>query len=280
MNYRAFLLHVEADSTSSDARLQLAAGLARRFDAALIGCAAASVRPLPVGDPYSGALIDGQVMEAEEEQISQTLDKARDAFGREPAAEDILTEWRSAVDMPADVLAREARAADVVIVGRDLERLRLGAYQSADPGDVLMRAGRPVLVVPPGLSRLEAARIVVAWKDTRESRRAVWDALPLLAKAETVHVVEVAEKEDLDPGATRAADVVAYLSRHEVNARAEVRTLRERAVAAELVLVAETQGADLIVAGGYGHARVREWVFGGVTSDLLKHSPKCCLLSH
>jgi nucleotide-binding universal stress UspA family protein len=184
------------------------------------------------------------------------------------------------LDLPAEVLARESRAADLVIVGRDLERLRLGVYQSADPGDVLMRAGRPLLVVPPGLSRLEGKHIVVAWKDSREARRAVWDALPLLTRAEMVHVVEVTEEEDLDLGATRAADVVDYLSRHEVNARAEVRTKRERSVADELVLVAETLGADLIVAGGYGHARVREWAFGGVTSDLLNHSPKCCLLSH
>jgi nucleotide-binding universal stress UspA family protein len=74
--------------------------------------------------------------------------------------------------------------------------------------------------------------------------------------------------------------VVDHLSRHGVAARAEVRTQRERSVADELILVAEVQGADLIVAGGYGHARLREWAFGGVTRDLLRHSPKCCLLTH
>jgi nucleotide-binding universal stress UspA family protein len=143
-----------------------------------------------------------------------------------------------------------------------------------------MRAGRPLLVVPPGTGNLDTKHVTVAWKDTREARRAVWDALPFLKSAESVHVIEVAERDDLDAAVARTADVVAYLARHEVNARAEARTKREKSVADELILVSEQVGADLIVSGGYGHARLREWAFGGVTSDLLEHSPKCCLLSH
>ena len=85
---------------------------------------------------------------------------------------------------------------------------------------------------------------------------------------------------DLDPAVARVDGVVSYLERHNVVAEAEVRTQRERSVADELLLVAEQVDADLVVAGGYGHARLREWIFGGVTGDLLLHSPKCCLLSH
>jgi len=280
MDYRALLVHIEPDSTSSDARLHLAASLAKRFSATLIGCSAAAIHPVPVGDPYSGAFIDGRLIEAEQEQIEASLEKAKDAFSREPACQDLLTEWRSGVAMPADFIAQEARAADLIVIGRDLERIRLGAYRSADPGDVLMRAGRPLLVVPPGLSDVEAKRVVVGWKDARESRRAVWDALPLLKRAEAVHVVGVVEKDGPGLDSTRLADVVAFLSRHDVNARADVRGLREASVTDELILAAETEGADLIVVGGYGHARVREWVFGGITRYLLHRSPKCCLLSH
>ena len=121
---------------------------------------------------------------------------------------------------------------------------------------------------------------MVAWKDTREARRAVWDASPFLRMAEAVHVIAVVDAEELNAATVGVSDVVRHLERHGIKARAEVRTQREASPADELILVAEQRGADLIVAGAYGHARVREWVLGGVTRDLLTHCPKCCLLSH
>ena len=279
MDYRSFLVHVEVDSTSSDARIELAASLAKKFDATLIGVAGSALLPLPIADPY-GVVIDGELFAAEEARLKEDLSAAEDRFRTSPSCEGLSTEWRSAMELPADLIAREARAADVVIVGRDLERIRRNPPQAADPGDILMRLGRPLLVVPPGTGALEAQRILIGWKDTREGRRAVWDALPFLERAERVHVIEVAEEPDLDPAVARVDGVVSYLERHNVVAEAEVRTQRERSVADELLLVAEQVDADLVVAGGYGHARLREWIFGGVTGDLLLHSPKCCLLSH
>jgi nucleotide-binding universal stress UspA family protein len=135
-------------------------------------------------------------------------------------------------------------------------------------------------VVPPSARSLLADNVLIAWKDSREARRAVCDALPFLAKAENVTVLEVAAEADRESAAARVDRVVSFLERHGVNAQAEVRTRREGSNADELIRVAEQHRADLIVAGGYGHARLREWVFGGVTRDLLKRSPKCCLLSH
>jgi nucleotide-binding universal stress UspA family protein len=75
-------------------------------------------------------------------------------------------------------------------------------------------------------------------------------------------------------------DVADYLSRHSVAATAETRLLREGSISAELLLAAEQCGAELVVAGGYAHSRFQEWVFGGLTTALLGHFPKCCLLSH
>jgi nucleotide-binding universal stress UspA family protein len=145
-----------------------------------------------------------------------------------------------------------------------------------------MRAGRPVLVVPPSVSALEGRRALVAWKDTREARRAVADALPLLAHAEEVLVVEAVsgDAEERDQALRRAGDVAGLLARHGATARGEALEVRGRTVADELLLAAERHGADLVVAGGYGHARLREWAFGGVTRDLLARCPMCCLLSH
>jgi nucleotide-binding universal stress UspA family protein len=276
--YASLLVHVEARSTASDGRIALAVDLARRFGAMLVGMAAESPQPPPV-DVYGGVAFVGEIMEAEDEQIRSDLQAARDRFATLCPTE-LLSEWRSAVETPVQALAREARSADLIVIGRDLSRLREGVYRSADPGDLLMRAGRPLLVVPPGAEALRAERIVVAWKDTREASRAVWDALPLLVRAAAVHVVEVATEDDLEAAASRVGDVAAHLRRHGVAAKAETRTRREASDADELILVAEQDAADLVVAGGYGHSRLREWVFGGVTADLLKHCPKCCLLSH
>jgi nucleotide-binding universal stress UspA family protein len=278
MSYASFLVHVEAGSTSSDVRLDLAASLARRFGAVLIGIAAEAVRPPPV-DAFGGAVLIGEVIVAEEEQIRSELEAAEQNFRYHPGAQGLTTEWRSRVDLPVKALTRESRSADLVIVGRDLERLRAGPYRSADPGEVIMAVGRPVLVVPPAVESLSGRASRASFQATRTwLRRATWDALPFLRAADSVRVVEITE--DNEAARRRVGDVVRHLERHRVKAQGEVRTQHEASAADEIILVAEQDGADLIVAGGYGHARLREWVFGGVTRDLLRHCPKCCLLSH
>jgi nucleotide-binding universal stress UspA family protein len=277
MSYTSILVHVETGSTSSDARIELAAGLASRFDALLLGVAAGA--PMPVLVDASGTTVAAE-MYSEETNLKEEFAAAEERFRAVAGQHQIRTEWRSTIDIPTEVIAREARSADLLIIGRDPARLRLGVYRSANPGDVLMTGGRPVLVVPPGSSTLLADSIVVAWKDGREARRAVWDALPFLKKAASVKLLEVVPDAELEFAAARVERVATYLQRHAVQAEVEVRTRRERSDADEIILVAEQHRADLIVAGGYGHARFREWVFGGVTHDLLRHSPKCCLLSH
>jgi nucleotide-binding universal stress UspA family protein len=279
MSYASMMVHVEPDSTSSDARLDLAIALAGRFRAMLIGAAARGIRVPPV-DFVGGAILVDEIIAADEEDIRAELRSTEEAFRRRTSGEAISTEWRSTIGVPAELLATESRAVDLVILGRDLQRLQAGPLRCPDPGEVMMAAGRPVLVVPPGTGSLAARHVVVGWKDAREARRAIWDALPLLMQADAVHVTEVAEGSGLKEAASRVADVVAHLERHQVKASAEVRTRREVSAADELILVAEQHAADLIVVGGYGHARLREWIFGGVTHGLLTRSPMCCLFSH
>ena len=118
--------------------------------------------------------------------------------------------------------------------------------------------------------RIDAEKIVVAWKDTREARRAVVDALPFLKAASEVLVATVdegdysTEREDLD-------DMMAWLAVHGIKARAEVVPEAETPVAA-IVAAAHKMGAGLVVSGAYGHTRLSEWLFGGATRDLLKAS--------
>lgn len=281
MGYAALMVHVEP-CDAAEPRIRLAADLADRFDAALIGFAGAAVMPPPVTAPVFGPAVAVEVLEAEQRRVEAALHAAHERFRTIAERDRRRTGWRSFLDHPAAALAREARAADLLIAGRG-GAFGFEHHQTVDPGDLLMRAGRPVLVVPAGVAVLEARRVLVAWKDTREARRAVADALPLLADAEEVLVAEAVTDEagEREAALRRTCDVAALLERHGATARGETLEPRGgRAMADELLRAAERHGADLVVAGGYGHARLREWAFGGVTRDLLARCPVCCLLSH
>jgi nucleotide-binding universal stress UspA family protein len=143
-----------------------------------------------------------------------------------------------------------------------------------------MTVGRPVLLAPTDGRRLRGEAVVVAWKDSREARRAVADALPLLQRAGEVIIQAVCETADDECASFQAADVAAALKRHGVRARSAVAQGRPGDVAEVLRMTAEAAGADLIVAGAYGHSRAREWVLGGVSYELMHRPPCFVLLSH
>jgi nucleotide-binding universal stress UspA family protein len=189
-------------------------------------------------------------------------------------------EWRSALDFPGEALAREARCADLVIVGQQQRHGRYDDLRTLDPAGVLLKLGRPALLVAPGIASLRVDHVVVAWKDTREARRAVLDALPFLRAAKRVSVVEVCDRDENENASARINDVARYLKRHKVNADPRPLLHRDRSDANHLFQFALDEGADLLVAGAYGHSRLGEWIFGGMTREILASSPFCCLLSH
>jgi len=273
--YGSIMVHVPAQDDVGPA-VALAADLARRFAARLIGIAAGDVAlSLSVASFGSGSAQPVTLQMAElETRLRDTEALFRATVGAE-------AEWRAFIEYPATAVAREARTADLLVMS-PRQTLGDGPFiVAAEPGDVLMQAGRPVLLVPPGIGKWRLARILVAWKDRREARRAVRDALPLLMQAEQVRVLEVCDPGEALPDAERRVeDVATYLRSHGVRAEAEARTRREASTSRELAAEAERLAADLIVAGGYGHARLREWVFGGVTRSLVADGRRCCLLSH
>lgn len=136
-----------------------------------------------------------------------------------------------------------------------------------------------MFVVPRDVNRIEFSVAFVAWSDSKESRRAVQDALPLLSIYEKVIVGAIASAENLPDVQASLDDVVAYLKEHGL-----VATTRTAAKAdddaVELDHLAQSCAAGMIVAGAYGHSRLREWVLGGVTRSLLLHPQRCALLSH
>jgi nucleotide-binding universal stress UspA family protein len=121
---------------------------------------------------------------------------------------------------------------------------------------------------------------VVACKDTRECRRAVRDALPFLRAAKEVLVVEIGEEDSKSEDKKHLTDIGRYLVRHGVIVADEIWRRARGPAATELLELVRAEKADLIVSGGYGHTRLGEWIFGGVTQELLASSPVCCMLSH
>jgi nucleotide-binding universal stress UspA family protein len=271
---RTILVHVQAGKSGA-ARLKTAAELARKLDATLFGLAAETIPPLGGMDP-TGVMEAGWYLEMRE-QVQRDQELAREAF-RE-ATKDLKTDFACAEGMPAEAMARASREADLIVAGGH-PLSETDHYRCCGVAEVMLAAGRPVLVAPPQGGVLRADAVVVAWKDSRECRRALADAMPLLTAAQTVLVMEVCGKDETQDAELRAGSVVAGLKRHGVKAQARVAVAAPDRVVTELNAAAESVGADLIVAGGYGHTRLGEWVFGGVTRDLLHDPQRFVLLSH
>jgi len=191
----------------------------------------------------------------------------------------VTVQWRSTytTDALPDYLASEARCADLIVTSV-VTASPLDTSRHASIGDLVMRAGRPVLVVLEVNAGTTFDRIVIAWKDTREARRAAREALPFLAMAKHIAIVEIADEADLQTARGRVQDVAEWLLRHGIRA-VPLAMQSYGDDASHLDSVLREQEADLVVAGAYGHNRLREWAFGGVTHSLLqgKHS---ALLSH
>lgn len=270
MTYANIMVAVDLTDQGRN-RVRLAAHLADGFHAGLIGVAAD--QPAYAVPPVGPTPASAYALEASSEIVLDDLKRAHALF-TEVAGTRSRIEWRSNLDFSLPFLIAQAAAADLILVGRRTEPST--ALFSVDPGDLIMRLGRPVLVVPPHVDTLDAKRVVVGWKDTREARRAVHDALPFLKRASEVVVVSI----DDGSGAADGQDVLGLIRAHGVHATAIEREAVGLTTCEALVEEATEQGANLIVTGAYGHGRLREWVFGGVTRDLLAGAPVCCLMSH
>jgi nucleotide-binding universal stress UspA family protein len=272
MTYSVIAVHVEA---GADQRVKAALQLAKSYDATLIGVAAGMWQPpVVVMGPDVG--VSAEMIEAGREQVEADLVAAASLFEKLTECKGVKTEWRSAVEFPHATLCNAANAADLVVVG-PLDPYSIGAeYRLVNPGDVLIGAGRPVLVVPESIGEIKARKIVAAWKNTREARRALADAMPLLVKAESVLLTEVRERN----GDHSLSDASSFLARHGVKVSADSREMKAPTVDEELMQCASAFGADLIVAGAYGRSRLREWIFGGVTRGLLVQRTIACQFSH
>lgn len=266
---------------SLEAPLRAATALADAADGHLAVLVTVDV-PTPMPSDWGAMAYDvyARLHEEARRRAEERAEAVRTRFAHATPSIEVRT--AEAVSLyPQNTAAMHARYADLTVLPgmhRDGDNLALHDHFH----DVLRHSGRPVLVVPEGASLPVPPKCaVIGWKPTREAARAVADAMPLLRRAERVDVVVI------DPavgesayGSDPGADIAAHLARHGLRVEVTVRPSMNYSVAYALLDHARTVGADLLVAGGYGHSRLREAVLGGSTRELLETAHLPVLFSH
>ena len=273
MSVATVMVYVDL-AQQAEEQVRVARSIATKFDASVTGVSAFATEP---GFVAEGVIIEETTPEDIRRIKSELAEKER--WFREVVglpAEKV--EWRCEVEYPLDFLANEARAADLIVLKSTYRNVN--PYRLVDPAGAVLRMGRPTVLVPEHVHELRAERIVVGWKDAREARMAVHDALPLLKQASQVAVIEICTSDEQDRARWRVRDVAKYLQRHGAKCETDVRVHTAESDAHQLVRLAKDRGADLIVTGAYGHSRLGEWVFGGMTRGLLDGAPFCLMMSH
>jgi nucleotide-binding universal stress UspA family protein len=273
MSYATLMVWVNVDHVSKQF-VGVATGLADKFSANLLGLSAVTIVPPFVAE---GVAVIDNATEFDVAKVKASLAEAGNKV-QAAAGTGRQIEWRSVIEFPTETLISEARCADLVVI--ESGRSAGDMYRRADVGAAILGAGRPFLVVPAAVKSLTADHVMIGWKDTREARRAVQDALPFLHEAKRVTVLELCEKEQMETARNHVDDVVRYLAQHRINAERRVEIQARGSRADQIIEWADDEEADLLVTGAYGHSRLNEWMFGGMTRDLLTTSPICCLMSH
>jgi nucleotide-binding universal stress UspA family protein len=277
---------------AGDIRLKLALNLARANQAYLTG--AYPLPPAQAGHGLAGFGGISAMTGIAEEPMSpggavsevfheaEVADRAEHRFKDELRLAGIDGEWHALPDDDPVELVEFAKSVDLTIMGQRPPSSGSDGAARFRPEDIVIAAGRPVLVVPyAGSFETIGKRILVGWDGTREANRALNDALPLLTKAEAVTVMYVGTNErDLEQHWPALERIVGHLRRHGINATAEG-TLRSGLAISDILLSrAADFAADMIVTGGYHHSQLREALLGGVSRDLLDHMTVPVLMSH
>jgi nucleotide-binding universal stress UspA family protein len=277
MGYKTILVHCDA-SRGTAGRLGIAVDLADRFAGHVVGLHVRQAFQAPAFTD-AGPAMDSlyrtyeTTMRAEEAMATAAF---RDAVGNQ----GISGEWRVADGYVDEILAAEARVADLVIVGQAEPDSPPTATPDDLAEDIAMAAECPVLIVPYiGAAKPPGKTVMLCWNDSREAKHAAVGALPLLAAADKVIVLII------DPRASRGreepgADVAVWLARHGVKVTVQRDSAADSDVGGVILSRAADHDVDLIVMGIYGHSRMRERVLGGASRTLLASMTAPLLVAH
>jgi len=273
MPIKTVLVHLSHDADHMT-RLRCAIELARANDAHITAVYVATPAHMPAEITGRGASL-GYIAAATETAHEHAVEVEKE-FRELCRAEGISIEWRTAEGDHTRIIAHHASFADITIVSQhphDFDHRLAMDF----PDSVALHAGGPVLLLPPAYDGAPFGRkIVLAWKPTREATRAWRDALPFLKQAEEVYVLTFPEGRADLPG----AEIAATLARHGVTAHVVIDESGHGVSGERILADCAARSGDLLVMGGYGHSRVRELIFGGVSHHCLNHAELPVLVSH
>jgi nucleotide-binding universal stress UspA family protein len=283
MAYKNLLVVLDEDERSHE-RLALAAGLAERFDAHLVGLYV-SVGPEQPGafEQFPGYMPLFRPIYAEiEARIRDQAEAMRVVFEDAVRRRSLSAEWRAATGYPANKATLHGRYEDLIILGQIDGSDPWSPLLHPLPQDVAMTAGRPVLVVPyAGHFEQVGQRVLVGWDGSREAARAISDAMPFLAVASIVTVIIVDPEDPTQQhGEVPGADIARHLARHGVVANVERTVSAGIGIGNTLLSRVSDFSADLLVMGAYGHSRARELLLGGATRTVLASATVPVLMAH
>ena len=271
MTFKTLMVHVEPEWGSAEA-LDAAVHLSSLLGAHLLGVAGEAY------EPPGSAYMDGDLVQDLRDKIDADQASARTRFTSATAKLAAGATFVTGVDRPYALMAEHARGADLIVA----RRTPSGSNPAnlCHPGDLVMETGLPVLLTPHAAPPLIPERVLVAWKDHRACRRALGDAMPFLVRAKQVILLSICGKDDLADQQAGLREVVRRLERLGGHAYVEAQAGKASSPLRTIETVGHAMNADLIVAGAYSHSAIGEWLFGGVTQDLLTGGDRHVLLSH
>jgi nucleotide-binding universal stress UspA family protein len=272
---KSILLHLDA-ATNVAERLQLADRLGQAHGASVEAMYA--VLPAVLQYPFAFAG-DAQVATLLMSYETDQRERAKAAFerARKAPGSAIAATWHESSDEPLRALTQRAWAADLLVLSPK-------AYSGVPPDfatAVLLESGKPGLLMPfIGAGPTLGQTVLVAWKASPESARAVTAALPILQRARQVHLALWDESTTVDSDADAPLPIQTYLGHHGITAKLHRGGPPTRELGEMLLSLASDVQADLLVVGCYGHGRAREWVLGGATRTVLGSMTLPVLMAH
>lgn len=278
MSFKTIVVHLDSGARCA-VRIDLAIGIAKRHGSRLVGIAPTGMPDVMVA--MNGAVPDTVEFIATSAALRENAERSAREFEKRCAAAGVAAfETHVEIQESADAVVRWGRCSDLIVVGQTDTTISVAGVALDFPQQVLLRAGAPLLVVPyAGTFTSIGSNALIGWKDTREAARALRDALPLLGDAKRVTLLAICEQPELGEADPTLAAAAAWIASHGLPVGTQ-RDVDLASVGDQLLSRAADLSADMIVIGGYGHSRVREWVLGGATRHLLQQMTVPTLLSH
>jgi nucleotide-binding universal stress UspA family protein len=276
MSYKTIVVHLDTSPTAHP-RLETALSLAKRFGAHLTG-----VFAVFSPDPRSLYVMAGTAEYYREERRAERSAALQRLFHAELRRAEVEGEWIAVDESASFAVPRLGRCADLIVAGQDNPGDAESYVGDLFPENLILSSGRPVLLVPYARNKpTTGSRVLVAWDGSREATRAVHDALPFMRAAKSTTILTVNGMRDGGSLRIPGADIATVIARHGVHVDVvDIETGADGSVGEVLLSQVADAGADLLVMGGYGHARWRELVMGGATRTILRSMTVPVLMSH